>query len=69
MSWKMEVCTNNGIEWSTNAVRFATSEEADRYAYDLMMRWTAVRDYRVAESDDPVNYRWDADQGLIALDG
>jgi hypothetical protein len=24
-----------------------------------MMRWFAVRETRVVESDDPVNYRWD----------
>jgi hypothetical protein len=23
-----------------------------------MMRWFAVRDFRVVESDDPVNYRY-----------
>jgi hypothetical protein len=25
---------------------------------DVSMRWTSVRDTRVVESDDPVNYRW-----------
>jgi hypothetical protein len=40
-----------------NALRFATREEANAWLDDLMMRWFAVRDVRVDESDDPVNYR------------
>ena len=67
-SYKVEVCTNNGIEWSSNAVRFATSDEADKYGFDLSMRWTSVRDYRITPSLDPVNYQWDGAKGLIALD-
>jgi hypothetical protein len=38
-------------------MRFATEQEARRWAGDLMMRWTAVRDFRAVESPDPVNYR------------
>lgn len=56
MSWKAEVKTCNGIEWSSNAVRFATVEEAKAYGHQLMMRWTAVQDVRVCESEDKVNY-------------
>ena len=39
-----------------NAMRVATKEEADQHAVDLVLRWTAVEDMRVVESDDPVNY-------------
>ena len=45
-------------EWSGNALRFATREEAEANAADLFQRWLLPTDYRVDESDDPVNYRW-----------
>ena len=41
------------------ALRFATREEAEAYVQNLMMRWFTVRETRVVESDDPVNYRWE----------
>lgn len=51
--------TGDGGKFATNALRFATEEEAQRYVDDLAFRWTAVVDARTAESADPVNYRWD----------
>ena len=54
MSYRPMVST--GGEFAGNALRFATAEEAERSAHDLAMRWTLVVDYRVDESDDPVNY-------------
>jgi hypothetical protein len=57
MSWQPEVIADSSGKWYTNALRFATKAEAEASAYDLACRWTAVRDYRAAESDDPVNYR------------
>ncbi len=45
-------------EWSSNALRFATEEEALANAKDLFNRWTLSSDFRVEESPDPVNYRW-----------
>jgi len=41
------------------ALRFATREEAEANVQNLMMRWFTVRETRVVESDDPVNYRWE----------
>lgn len=58
MSWKPEVIADNSGEWVGNALRFATKEEAEANARDLAWRWLAVRDHRVVESDDPVNYAW-----------
>lgn len=59
MSWKPEVQTaGDGEAWTGNALRFATKEEAESYAFDLSMRWTAVKNTRAVESSDPVNYRW-----------
>ncbi len=56
MSFKPEVVADSTGHWVSNAFRFATKLEAERYVVDLMMRWTSVTDTRVVESDDPVNY-------------
>jgi hypothetical protein len=58
MSFKPEVIADTSGEWCGNALRFATREEAEANVRDLMMRWFAVRETRVIESDDPVNYRY-----------
>jgi len=59
-SYKPEVIADSSGKWCGNALRFATREEALASVNDLAWRWTAVRDTRVVESPDPVNYRWDA---------
>lgn len=56
MSFKPEVSTGSDPKFYSNALRFATREEAEASAMDLAMRWTAVRNWRAVESDDPVNY-------------
>lgn len=56
MSWKPEVQTTDDGKWTGNGMAFATKEEADRWAVDLSMRWTLVRDVRAVESTEPVNY-------------
>jgi hypothetical protein len=58
MSFKPEVIADTSGKWCANALRFATREEAAANVQDLMMRWFAVRETRVVESDDPVNYRY-----------
>ena len=58
MSFKPEVIADSSGKWAANALRFATSEEAEANVQDLMMRWFAVTETRVVESDDPVNYRY-----------
>lgn len=45
-------------EPATNAVRFATAEEADRAGAELLSRWFVPTGYEVRESDDPVNYEY-----------
>lgn len=55
MSYKPWVRTN-GDDWNTNALVFATKQEAEDYAEDLFYRWTRVEKYEARESDDPVNY-------------
>ena len=58
MSFKPEVIADASAKWCGNALRLATREEAEANVQDLMMRWLAVRETRVVESDDPVNYRY-----------
>ena len=66
MSYAPEMQTDNTGQWYGNAVRFATEAEAQAWVLDRMMRWTAVRDTRVVESEDPVNYSW-VNNKLVAL--
>jgi hypothetical protein len=66
MSWRPMVLVSG--EWAGNGLRFATKAEAEKNARDLMGRWILVRETRADESSDPVNYRWDDDAGLVALE-
>ena len=56
MSFKPEVSTDGGRTFHQNALAFATREEAETSVRDLMFHWMLVTDWRVAESDQPVNY-------------
>ena len=66
-SYAPEVIADSSGEWCGNALRFATEPEARNYVNDLAWRWTAVRETRVVESNDPVNYRW-TENGYERLD-
>ena len=65
-SWKPEVIIDSSGEWNTNALRFATEDEAFRNAQDLSKRWLSVINYRATECDDPVNYSYTEDGKLVA---
>jgi len=58
VSFKPEVIADSSGKWAGNALRFATRQEAEANVQDLMMRWFAVHETRVVQSDDPVNYRY-----------
>lgn len=58
MSWKPEVIADNSGKWFGNSLRFATEAEAKANVENLMMHWTSVRETRVVECDEPVNYAW-----------
>lgn len=58
MSWKPEVIADSSGKWFGNSLRFATREEAEANASDLMDRWFSVTASRAVESDDPVNYSY-----------
>ena len=66
MSFKPEVIADSSGKWSANALRFATRGEAEANVHDLMMRWFAVRDTRVVECDDAVNYSY-VDHKLLPI--
>lgn len=55
MPTSYKAIADNSGQWCGNALRFATRDEAEAYVADLAWRWTAVRDARVVECDDPVN--------------
>lgn len=69
MSYKPEVTTGSDPKFYGNNLAFATREEAEKSARDLMSRWMAVTDWRVVESDQPVNYRIRYDGALESVDG
>ena len=58
MSYAPEVIADNSGKWAGNGLRFATRKEAEDNVNDLSMRWMAVRETRVVESTDPVNYSY-----------
>ena len=58
-SWAPEVIADASGKWCGNQLRFATREEAEANVADLYSRWMLVRQTRVVESDDPVNYKWE----------
>lgn len=67
-SYAPEVVADSSGKWCGNNLRFATKEEAEQNVFDLAMRWYAVRDTRVVESDDPVNYTYH-DRQLRPVEG
>jgi hypothetical protein len=54
-SYKVGVKTSGDQDWVANGLRFKTHEEAKAYGHDLFMRWTAVNDWTVLESDEEPN--------------
>lgn len=65
MSYKPEVQTGRDPAFYGNNLAFATREEAEHSAKDLMRRWFAVNEWRVVESDQPVNYHIDLSNGVM----
>ena len=64
MSFKSEIQIANS--WRSNALRFATKDEAIAYGHNLMVRQFPVRATRVVETDDPINYAYvDGRMGVI----
>jgi hypothetical protein len=60
-SWKTEVCTmyQGQDTWDSNALRFATKKEAEKYGDELLSRWMVPIASRAVESDDPITHIFD----------
>jgi hypothetical protein len=56
MSWKPQVKTVGSDKWGLNGLCFAEEDDALCWAYDLMLRWTAVTDYGACEVTDEVTH-------------
>ncbi len=54
-SYKVGVKTPGDTTWACNQLRFATVAEAQLYGASLAFRWTAVTEWKVIPSIDPVN--------------
>jgi hypothetical protein len=67
-SYAAEVIADSSGKFCGNGLRFATREEAESYVSDLSWRWILVRETRVVESDDPVNYKLNSDGRAIRLE-
>ena len=69
MSYKPEVRTGNDQKCYDNNLAFATYDEAEYSARDLMNRWLLVVEYRVVESDVEVNYSINLETGeMVAVE-
>lgn len=55
MSYKVEVIADSSGEWCGNGCRYSSKGQAESAAQSLACRWMLVREWRVVESDDPVN--------------
>ena len=57
-SYAPEVIADSSGKWCGNGLRFATRQEAEQNVFDLSMRWFAVRETRVVESEEVPNYTY-----------
>ena len=69
MAFKAEVKVVGDNKFYSNALVFETEVETQKYAHDLYQRWSQFTDWRVVETDEPVNYIWSEDfRKALALD-
>jgi hypothetical protein len=64
VSWKSEVITEGNAIWKTSPLRFASEAEAKLYVASLSLLWKTVRQTRVVESSDPINFAFGEGLGL-----
>ena len=57
---KFDARQSDGTYFAGNGLRFATQDEAQAQAEELMMRWFVPTGFRVEPSEDAPNYRWDS---------
>lgn len=67
MAFKYEIKVGTDEKYYGNNVTFATKAEANGAGASKYMNWTMAEAYRVVESDEVPNYRWDETDGLVPL--
>jgi hypothetical protein len=58
-SYKYEIQVVNDEKFYKSSVAFATHDEAAEAGQAKYDAWPMARSYRVVESDDPPNYKWE----------
>jgi len=53
-TYKVEVIADSTGSWCGNGLLFHDVSSAEEYARDLFSRWTAVREWRVVDTDGAV---------------
>ena len=65
MSFTTEFKVFNDPKFYPNGIAFATKNEANAYGSYKLGTWMMSDAYQVVESTEPVNYRWDSEEGLM----
>lgn len=65
MSYKVHVLADDSGKYATNGLVFESEDDAKCWASDLMMRWTAVRDWKIEPSEEPPNRRFEGGNLVI----
>lgn len=58
--YRAEITGVGEMKWSTNAMKFATEDEAKSWASDLSCRWTGMDAARVVPDSTPMDESFDA---------
>lgn len=66
-SWAPEVVADDSGEFIRNSMRFSTEDQAERTVRALAASWRDVTEFRVVETSDAVNARWDEMKGLVFI--
>lgn len=69
VSYRPEVQADATGIWYHNTLRFATRKEAEDQVRDLSMRWTAVRETRVVETDDLATHAYVDGKAVLSSSG
>lgn len=62
MAFQAEFRAVKETNFYSNALVFATEEEAKIYGKDLFNRWFVAEEWRVVETDNPVTYALEQDE-------
>jgi hypothetical protein len=69
MSYKIAVMVRGESKPSYNGIRVETEQEATWHGNDLFSRWMLMESFTVEQSDDPVNYKIDVENGVVQAVG